>query len=362
MLFSDLQAYGSQVRHPQLLVTMNGTVLTGVIDAEVVSTSNFHGDTFRITAAVSNLPAAYGPAYFANSVGDEVEIKASVDNGLFARLIYGQVDDVCYSPVHRTLTLSGRDLSALFIDKKVTITHYDQKASDIVAKIVAGHPNMVADITPTKRRIGSHNQINSRCLMSQSEWDLLVMLAQEESYDLWVNGNTLHFKPMALSTDDPYIVKWQDLGQGQRTSNVIDVEMSRSQTLARDLIVEVYSWNQEQGKKFTATVKRVKSGNTRGASSQTVQTYRFQPPNLTQEQVNAYANAKADEISKHEKTITVTLPGDNLLTARTPLRLNGTGTSWDQIYYPDTVTRRLSFHNGYTMEVKAKNHGAVISS
>jgi len=50
------------------------------------------------------------------------------------------------------------------------------------------------------------------------------------------------------------------------------------------------------------------------------------------------------------------LPGDNSLTTRGMVQLVGTGTDWDQFYYPDTVTRRISFEEGYRMELRAKNH------
>jgi hypothetical protein len=38
------------------------------------------------------------------------------------------------------------------------------------------------------------------------------------------------------------------------------------------------------------------------------------------------------------------------------VQLIGTNTAWDQFYYPDTVTRRLSVEEGYRMELRAKNH------
>jgi hypothetical protein len=39
----------------------------------------------------------------------------------------------------------------------------------------------------------------------------------------------------------------------------------------------------------------------------------------------------------------------------TSLRLEGTGTSFDQIYYPESVTRSLFCHDGFKQEVRAKN-------
>jgi hypothetical protein len=86
------------------------------------------------------------------------------------------------------------------------------------------------------------------------------------------------------------------------------------------------------------------------------QLYTFYPPNLNKEQADKWAAAKAEDITKHERVISGSLPGDNLLTNRSLIKLVGTNTSWDQLYNLDTVTRKLSATNGYTMDFRAKNH------
>ena len=54
--------------------------------------------------------------------------------------------------------------------------------------------------------------------------------------------------------------------------------------------------------------------------------------------------------------LNVSLPGDNRLTTRAMVQLVGTGSGWDQMYYPDAVTRHVSFEEGYRMDLRAKNH------
>jgi hypothetical protein len=56
-----------------------------------------------------------------------------------------------------------------------------------------------------------------------------------------------------------------------------------------------------------------------------------------------------------ERVINAELAGDDTLTIRTPIQLVGTGTSFDQMYYPDTITRSISFES-FKMRVRAKNH------
>jgi hypothetical protein len=38
------------------------------------------------------------------------------------------------------------------------------------------------------------------------------------------------------------------------------------------------------------------------------------------------------------------------------VHLTGAGRGWDQLYYPDSVVRRISFEEGYRMDLRAKNH------
>jgi hypothetical protein len=54
--------------------------------------------------------------------------------------------------------------------------------------------------------------------------------------------------------------------------------------------------------------------------------------------------------------LSASLPGDNKLSTRARVQLVGTGTDWDQYYYPDTITRYVSFEEGYHIELRAKNH------
>ena len=39
-----------------------------------------------------------------------------------------------------------------------------------------------------------------------------------------------------------------------------------------------------------------------------------------------------------------------------PIRVSGTGTEYDQEYYPDSIVRCWSWDQGYVMRVRAKNH------
>jgi phage protein D len=353
---NDLQGQGSRFRQPFYAVTVNqNTPLTGVLEVEVTNASHFASDTFRVTISLQNLPAGLGIDYWGDAAGDELEVFAGFYGDAPFSLIYGQVDDVEVDLVNRVMVLTGRDLSARFLDVKTAEHFQDQTASEI-AQILAKRHGMGSAITPTTRRVGGYYEYyHTRMTSDMTEWDLLIFLADQESYDVWVAGHTLYFQPPIPITADPYVLQWSDLGQGNRNANFEQLKLHRSETLAKDVIVKVQSWNQALEKVVLAENHRNQANKNQQAGG-AAQVYTFYPPNLTKDQADKWANAKAEDITKHERVITGRLPGDNLLTNRSLVQLVGTGTSWDQFYNIDTVTRHLSIEHGYSMDFRAKNH------
>ncbi|WP_149113181.1 phage late control D family protein [Limnoglobus roseus] len=342
-------------RKPRCKVAVNGIPLTGVTEVEVTNASHFTADTFRVVAASSGLPPELAPAYWALSSGDRVSVAAGFEddsgNLTTTQWILGQVDSIDYDPVRRSITLTGRDLSAQLIDSKTAEKFVNQSSSQIAETLAKRH-GLTPAVQATTTKAGTFYDIDNVVLtQEQTEWDLLVYLAGREGFDVWVSGNTLYFQPPPVNTAPPYILAWSE----PPNSNAIDIHLTRSQTLAKDIIVKVQTWNQQQQKSFVVTYKVTQAFKSqRGGGN--AQTYSYVVPNLTRDKALQFAKAKAEEITRHERVLTASLPGDNLLTTRAMVQLVGTNTAWDQNYYPDTITRRISFEEGYRMELRAKNH------
>lgn len=344
---------GSQVRKPFVKVLLNGSVALSAYSAEITNNSHFTSDTFRVECALSAMPAAYGKAYWADSVNDRVKVSIGTGTGTAVPFIIGQIDNAEMNPITKVLTLTGRDLSALFIDAKTTEKFQNQTSSQIAATLAARH-GLQANIAQTKTKVGTFYTIDQVNLTrEQSEWDLLIFLAQHEGFDLWVSGNTLNFQPsLDLDKVSPYLMIYSD--SPSKYASVTDLKLQRSQTLARDIIVIVRSWNQTQETAFSVTYKRAQAQKGQRAGGQ-AQTYTFTVPNLDHQGALNYAMRKAEQISRHERVISAEMAGDDTLTIRTPIQLVGTGTSFDQKYYPDTITRRISADR-FGMTARAKNH------
>lgn len=288
-----------------------------------------------------------------------VEVFAGFDDGTgnvsWMPLIYGQLDDVSVDLVRRTITLTGRDLSAQMIDTRTTEKFQNLTSSEIAQQIALRH-GLDSTVQSTPTRVGTYYEIeNARLTREESEWDLLVYLAEQEGFDVWVSGQTLYFQPSPAASTTPYPLTWIEPGDGTLAANFIDLRMERALTLARDVIVKVQSWNQSQQQSFIKTYKVSQTSKSQQAGG-IAQTYSYSVPNLTPDQALQWAKSKAEEITRHERVITAELPGDNLLNTRTMVKLTGTGTGWDQLYFPDTIDRHISADGGYRMTLRAKNH------
>lgn len=361
-------ADGGRVRRPRGIVKINGTVMPGWLEWDVSNNSHYQSDTFRVTFALSKLPAQYGAAWWASQTGITVEIFAGfpVDpenftEGQLVSWIYGNVDDVEYDPVGTQVHLSGRDLTSLFIDTKTTEKWQNLTSSQIATQLAQRH-GLTAAVTATSTKAGNFYEIDNAQMNDQrSEWDLLTYLAGKEEFVVYVKGQELHFEPKAdPAKTTPYLLQWEDYRADSDSPgfNGKTIKFSRNLTIARGVIVVVKSWNAKQKKGFTATWPKISKGITPGTPGPKggAQTYVFAKPGLTQQQADEMAQNKHREITRHEMKFQATMPADDLLTTTCVVKVDGTGSMFDQVYFPDTVERRMSISEGYAMSVSAKNH------
>lgn len=335
------------VRKPRPIVSLNGTILSGVIEAEVTNASHFQADTYRVTLAAQVNP----PSYWSTGAFDQITISVGLENQPALPLITGYVDDIDWDMTGRTITLSGRDLSGQLIDAKTAEKFLNQTSSQIAQTLALRH-GLSSAVFQTDTKAGTYYNIDHTVLtQEQTEWDLLIFLATQEGFDVWVAGTTLYFQPSPVPTSEPYLILWSN--DPIPVSNATRIRCGRSETLGKDITVVVKSFNQQGQQSVQGIARATKAKSLRSGKAQ-LYTFRF--PNLTRDQAQQRAESLLADITRHEMVIDASLPGDNLLTTRRLIRLADTGTAWDQLYYPDQVTRRISTQDGYRMEVRAKNH------
>jgi hypothetical protein len=340
----------------------NGESIPTMLSASITSTNNYHGD--RYTALLA--PPLFGSGSFA-WWEQQADIPVDVQIGLvppgevessvvWQSIVQGPVDRVTHGFNAGSVCIEGRDYTAKLIDFKTELANVNQTSSEIVMALAA-QAGIRSQVTQTTTPVGRYYELeHAGVQLNQfhraiTAWDEVVLLARYEGFDAFFVGDTLYFQPPVAAGSAPYLLWWQQDGNGRVQSNMLEFSAERALTVAKGVNVIVKSWNGKQARAFTRGCPSAKQAGT----NSNVQRYVFVRPNLTEDQAQQLANQLYTEIIRHERTINVTLPGDTILTPRMLIQVTGTGTGYDQTYYPDTITRTVDW-GGYLMRLCAKNH------
>jgi phage protein D len=341
-------------RAPRLRLLANGTPIQGAVEADVISNNHYAADRFSAAVAIGADPWA-NAAFWSSETDILLDVQFSLDGGAtFTSLIQGLVDSVIIDWLPGLLRIEGRDLTAPMIENRTQETFANRTSSEI-ATIIAQRHNLTPIVMATTTPVGRYYQDeHDRIALNQfsramTEWDLLIFLAGQEGFDIFVNGMSLYFQPVAGTQVVPYTVT---------PTQLQDLRLERSLTLARDIVVTVKSWNSRQQNAFTQTVRASgqRSSGANGAGRVgPPQHYVFVRPNLTLNDALKLAQQKAAELAQHERVWEATMPGELTLNSRSIIRLIGSATDFDQTYFVDVIDRHLSVENGFVQRVRAKN-------
>ncbi len=145
-----------------------------------------------------------------------------------------------------------------------------------------------------------------------------------------------------------------------RSANVENLRLERSYTLAKDIQVDVRSWNSRHERGFTKSVRAIGAKNAAAQQSSnqvgsSTQRYVYVVPNLTENQALQYGQAQLKKLTYHERVMTFDAPATAALNQRSIVALKGTGSTWDQSYRVDTITFSMNLDVGWNMNVRVKN-------
>jgi hypothetical protein len=361
------------VRQPRLRVSSGTTPIPGAISATITSNNHYQADNFDAVFAL-NADPAFNASWWGNETSVPITISVGMLQGdggtAWTQLFVGQIDQVSIDFAAGIVNISGRDLTSKLIEAKTQEAFVNQTSSE-VAKTLAGRVGLTADVTKTTTLVGDFYRADSiltthgTLSRSITYWDVLVFLARREGFDVWVDGTTLRFHPVTNPSADPWRVVFtpaSTLGfsSGPPSSNVAQLVGSRALTLAKDIQVTVMSYNSRTQHAVKKIVKSSQANSRRGGDPP--QDYLFVRPNLSEDQALAFAQARLAELSQHERVVEFDTYGDTILTARNMIRVEGTASSWDQVYYPDEIRRTLTFEGGFGMSVRAKNQSPVTAT
>lgn len=364
---------GGHARAIYLQLLIDGQEIAGAQEAEICTSNHQIAGWFRLLLVLGRDPSG-SAANFSALTNANAEIRLGVaPTGLpslaavWQSLITGPIDTVTIDMTAGTVQLTGRDFSALLIDTLSAESFPNHTASEIAQTLALRH-GLTSVVTATTTPVGRYYQDGHNLFSlyqssgTVTEWDLLSGLADSEGYDLFVQDRNLIFAP-PLSDTVPAV--WQWMPGGTHTTSVTSLRMERSLALARDIIVTVQSWNSRQQAMITQTVRSSSNGqlrSTNSAASATASNYVLLRPNLTNDQALNLAAQTLADLSRHERVITASMPGDLTLSPRSLVTLEGTQTDFDQTYVVDEVLRRFSMRDGFTQTVRAVNTPLVQSA
>lgn len=361
----------NRVRSPRAIVLINDMPVLWE-DIQVQTTTFFIADNYTITIPLNGQKKPFDLNYWSAITDITVKIYIGFPdnpNSFYTAdldlLMTGSVDLMDVDPFSARVVLSGRDLTSRLIDNKTTKVYPNETASNI-ATILAKARGLTPVVTPTTGNVGrlfKNFATNAQSLITKqiTEWDLLCFLAQQSGYVVFIRGESLYFQPFPTDQGHAYVINYKppQFTGGSPTYDGMNLRFKRSLTLANDVIVNVtVPVNPQSGKSFTKTakyVRRPRGTHNLPSPSGTIQRYNFIYAGLTPEQAQQQANTLAKNITLQEIVLTTSLPGDNRLLKDSIIKLTGTNTAYDQIYYTDNVTRRISMA-GYDMDITAKNH------
>ncbi len=350
-------------------ILLNGTPLAGCETVDVHSTNHRKASTIHATFALKADPSALATWADADPpVGLEVQasIRATGGQVAWTSVFVGDASEISIDPVRGTVDVGGRDLAGRLIDAKTRETFRNQKGSEIAATVAARF-GLSADVDATDTPAGAYYQLEHDKLTQDSlsksttYWDLLCFLARYDDRDLWVEGRTLHYKvAVDLASAQAVPLAWTPpaAGTGYAVAPLVDIHLKRSLTLAKGIKVVVKTWG-AKAKKATAVTFP-------GSSSKDAQEYVFVRPNMSPKDALTFAQAMYADIIRHEREVTVELPGSLSLTPRSVIEVSGLpGTTYNTRYAVDEMTHSFMPGNAVRTTISLKNHsvqsGAEVS-
>ncbi|KEO82099.1 phage late control D family protein [Tumebacillus flagellatus] len=266
------------------------------------------------------------------------------------RILYGTVDsiEINCSSSGEVINLTGRNMVATFLDHKTNEKFPNLTASQI-AETLATRRKLKSQVFPTYTKVGAYANEDSVEMNndSQSEWDLLTHLAEQEDYIVRVYGDTLFFGPFDEQKDVGWSSEIYNYTWGQ---NVEDFTITRNPHAGKNLYVDVHSYNPASGEHVLATAERLF-----GTDDATEYRERHFFPGLNQEQAELLAKSYLTQLGQNELTGTLNVSGNEKLHVDGRIALYGTGTLLSDFYFIKKASHKFSLSDGFRTELTISN-------
>jgi phage protein D len=288
-------------------------------------------------------------AFWSSLTAAYVEIGVTTAAESTCNLISGMIDTIHVDPIQGIVAIEGRDLSSTMIDAYRQQDFVNQTASEITFNI-ALHHGLTPVVTATSGSVGRYYDDGyTRLSLGQfsrlrSDWDLMVQLARENCFDVFVQGSSLFFQPSNSSGDAPVHIALRDV----RT-----IRFERTLTIPSRTTAQVQSWNSQNMASYNSNGSSDGISSTQASLTADDQPYLFSASNFTSQQVADSAKRYTAELSRLGILLHIEMPWDLALSPRTAILIDGTDSLFDTTYRIDNIERHYSTTSGSSQIIRA---------
>ncbi len=330
--------------------SINGDQISGLLRAAIATTNCFSADTYSLTFAI-NAEASDNIDFWSTISAAYVEVTAvllSSDGSASQSLITGMADTIHVDPIQGTVAVEGRDLSSSMIDLYRQQDFVNQTASEVVSAIAQYH-NLQPVVTSTSGMVGryysdSYTKLSlGQCSRLQSDWDVVVQLARQNNFDVFVQGQSLYFQPAGELMSAPVLVSIYD---------VRSMRFERNLGIGTNATAMVQSWNSQNMAAYRSNNVDQSTIENQGSSAPNLP-FLFSGSNYTSQQVSDLTGQYAAELARLGTVLHIDMPWNLALSPRTIILLSDTHSTLDTTYQIDSIERRYSSTSGSTQTIRA---------
>jgi phage protein D len=264
-----------------------------------------------------------------------------------ATLVQGQIDDISFDLIGRTVSVSGRDNSAKLHEMKSAEKWVNKKTTDIVQDLAqrAGLSAQVGQGLVKAGRILKDEY--AKLTDGVSFASVIHKLAELDGARWFVKGTILNYVSQGGSGGSYSLNYVPPSPVSPVISDCLRLTISYNAQAAKTTMATAKTWHTRKKKMFmnTAMVK--------GTGGQTSTTYHI--PAFVQDQIQNFAKMKAQEIARHTFHLDAEVVGDTSIDVSMGLQLSGTGF-FDQQYQIDEIRHSFGM-SGYLMHIRAATAG-----
>lgn len=331
-------AISSGVNPHRAWLSVNGFLIP-VLHGHAEQRGTRQSSTFSATVPL-NYPGAAGALA---SIGDNSGGVIVESNGMSAPLVMGEIDTTDFNYGHNgTIIVSGRDNSIKLHNRKANQKFVNQPTTAVVAQL-AGMAGLGFAGGGGGNMAGKKlDQEFAKMADGQSFASIITKCAELDGARWFVDNNSvLHYE--INPTGGGYSVHYNP--GPPESADFLTLSIKRNVQAGKTIKVTVKSWHPKKKQVMTGT--GTASGN--GGPVE----YGYNIPGLQQDQAQQHAKSKANEVARHEITVTAKCVGDPSISVESGLSVSGTG-AFDQSYIIDKIHHTFGM-GGHTMVITARS-------